>query len=254
MVTTKLTKTCPICEKSFTTYQSQNHKTCSAECGRALRSQRRLIICARCGKQFERSHTTQRFCSPECAGTARKQPRTKLCPECGKPIPYKLCRAAKQKHCSRKCAATAEKRRYRQEAECLWCKTVFTARTREILNGRRFCSVNCSILWRIAERHGYSEPQRQALREHRNSHQAAATIAIQLMGNRCAVCGWDQAPCDVHHIIPKRRKGTHKLNNLIILCPNHHRMATKGLLSSTQLLEAWQLAYASLQLEQSLVN
>lgn len=38
--------------------------------------------------------------------------------------------------------------------------------------------------------------------------------------NSCAICGWNEASCDKHHIIP----GKHDLDNLIIVCPNHHRI------------------------------
>jgi len=44
----------------------------------------------------------------------------------------------------------------------------------------------------------------------------------------CVICGWSIA-CDTHH-----KDGNHKNNaftNLIVLCPNHHRLIELGLLS-----------------------
>ena len=39
---------------------------------------------------------------------------------------------------------------------------------------------------------------------------------LQKLGlvNRCSVCGWDESVCDIHHVTP---------DNVIVLCPNHHR-------------------------------
>lgn len=43
-------------------------------------------------------------------------------------------------------------------------------------------------------------------------------------GNKCEMCGWDKGNCDVHHIKPKSKGGTDDISNLIVLCPNCHRL------------------------------
>lgn len=43
--------------------------------------------------------------------------------------------------------------------------------------------------------------------------------------NICSVCEWDKDSCDIHHIVPRHKGGTNELSNLIVLCPNCHRMA-----------------------------
>ena len=40
----------------------------------------------------------------------------------------------------------------------------------------------------------------------------------------CALCGWNELPCEVHHIIPREEGGTDDLDNLIYVCPNCHRI------------------------------
>jgi predicted restriction endonuclease len=43
----------------------------------------------------------------------------------------------------------------------------------------------------------------------------------------CEVCEWSEESCDVHHI-----DGDHfnnALENLVTLCPNHHRVADRAL-------------------------
>lgn len=40
----------------------------------------------------------------------------------------------------------------------------------------------------------------------------------------CSICGWNESTCDIHHIIKKSDGGTNEHNNLIIVCPNCHRI------------------------------
>lgn len=40
----------------------------------------------------------------------------------------------------------------------------------------------------------------------------------------CSLCGWNESTCDIHHIIPKSKGGNNELDNLIIICPNCHRV------------------------------
>ncbi|MFA5299166.1 MAG: HNH endonuclease [Lutibacter sp.] len=40
----------------------------------------------------------------------------------------------------------------------------------------------------------------------------------------CAICGWNDATCDIHHIISIKAGGTNDFENLIIVCPNCHRI------------------------------
>lgn len=43
-------------------------------------------------------------------------------------------------------------------------------------------------------------------------------------GMGCAICGWNEAACDIHHIIPKKDGGSDDNGNLIYICPNCHRL------------------------------
>ena len=61
---------------------------------------------------------------------------------------------------------------------------------------------------------------------------------IRTYRDRCMICGWDKAPCDCHHIEPKGKNGKHTLENGVILCPNHHRLANLGMLTPEALIEA----------------
>ncbi len=47
---------------------------------------------------------------------------------------------------------------------------------------------------------------------------------------KCFVCGFDEIT-EVHHIVPRRYGGTDEEGNLVLLCPNHHALADRGMLS-----------------------
>lgn len=49
-------------------------------------------------------------------------------------------------------------------------------------------------------------------------------------GYRCLICGFDLAT-DIHHITPRHLDGTDEYSNLVTLCPNHHKLADKGIIS-----------------------
>lgn len=46
----------------------------------------------------------------------------------------------------------------------------------------------------------------------------------KLKGLPCEICGWNEAPCDLHRIVPGKLGGTYRTDNIIVLCPNCHRM------------------------------
>jgi len=59
-------------------------------------------------------------------------------------------------------------------------------------------------------------------------------IARKAFYDRCSLCGWDEAPCDVAHIVSRKDGGTDDLENVTMLCPNHHRMYDCGLITQDQ--------------------
>jgi hypothetical protein len=47
---------------------------------------------------------------------------------------------------------------------------------------------------------------------------------LRRFGDACQECGWAEAPCDVHHRVPRSEGGRNVIANGIVLCPNHHRL------------------------------
>jgi predicted restriction endonuclease len=56
--------------------------------------------------------------------------------------------------------------------------------------------------------------------------------------DRCAICGWDEAPNDVAHIVARKNGGTDTLDNVVMLCPNHHRLFDTGRITAEQIIAA----------------
>ena len=76
---------------------------------------------------------------------------------------------------------------------------------------------------------------------------------LSAYNKECAVCGWcisdenasiilstqnknlRQRGCELHHITPVRDGGKSTFENLILLCPNHHKEADLGIISIDEL-------------------
>jgi len=48
-------------------------------------------------------------------------------------------------------------------------------------------------------------------------------VLARLKLNVCAICGWDESSCDIHHMRPKGHPDRKNLKYQVILCPNDHR-------------------------------
>ena len=93
-----------------------------------------------------------------------------------------------------------------------------------------FCSQECATTnpWGL----GNFKP-----RIFRYKSTARAAIKLRYL-DQCAICHWSEATCDAHHIYPLKEGGPNVLSNLILLCPNHHRLADIGILSCNELEKA----------------
>ncbi len=47
--------------------------------------------------------------------------------------------------------------------------------------------------------------------------------------NMCCVCAWNEAPVDLCHVYSFENGGSCSLDNMVPLCPNHHRVFDRGL-------------------------
>ena len=101
--------------------------------------------------------------------------------------------------------------------------------TTEKLNTRRKCTVEgCE---RLGRNKGFANGVRRYDNKcefhHRTNYKEKTSVGkmfnkkINLDNSKCSVCGWNEAPCDRHRKDPS---GDYTDDNVIILCPNCHRI------------------------------
>lgn len=201
-------KQCIICGNDFKMYQKVGYdyigKTCSRDCFFASRRKGVDTPCVVCGKNV--------YVIPWKHGDVKSDAII-----CG--------RECRKKHQNENPEMYAKNKSVdRAEVIRLYCEGF---KQREIAGG-----LNCSIgLVRVILR--TAKVPRKYRHEYLDKITTFSAIARRLKkekGDRCTICGWDEAPCDVHHILSRKDGGTNEYSNLIILCPNHHRLVTKKLL------------------------
>jgi predicted restriction endonuclease len=60
-------------------------------------------------------------------------------------------------------------------------------------------------------------------------------LTLLIGGDKCFVCGWNEANNDICHLTSVKKGGKEEIENMILLCPNHHRMLDRGLLEREEL-------------------
>jgi hypothetical protein len=132
--------------------------------------------------------------------------------------------------CSRECRAIGSRHLILTVTEkvCEQCGNVFSKRKTEsvkVFLCKRFCSKEC-----------HDEHQRRKKPVEGWIYldtKSGWTRVRRYFGNRCVICGWDEVNCDIAHIEPG--KGN-LIENLILLCPNHHRMYDRGKITLKEML------------------
>lgn len=150
---------------------------------------------------------------------------TKHCKHCDKTfeVPQSYTKRGQGSFCSRSCAASYNNlKRPLIEHSCLNCNTTFTSKSTKAL----FCSDSCGNEYRsgIKPKTIY---KRTTL--NRKIHLLFDVLNIKLC---CSICGRDFGNIDIHHIIEKSAGGDDALQNLVILCPNCHRLAHENKLKT----------------------
>lgn len=145
---------------------------------------------------------------------------------------------------------------------CKECNTEFECSKKEHQRGNgEFCSLSC-----VAKHTNKNRPVHNKICKHCGTHYESTNKSSKYCsalckaknyrarrnnGTRneramletirelpCVICGWQEAPRDVHHIIPVSQGGKNDPSNLVTLCPNHHRMAHYNFISEDSLRKA----------------
>ena len=223
--------------------------------------------CAACGKTFKRSPSTHArnksglyYCSRACSN--RRQQKAlpeRTCPQCGKTFYRKPSEInSDNSYCSRVCAAHAKSRAIENLPElrgepgrakvCQHCGDTYFPKPYRWAESK-FCSHAC------AAAHRFGKPLPHAKKDiagdknpnfrGTNNHVTARKNATKYLGQKCMICGW-ATHVQAHHIVPRRHGGSNNLDNLIMLCPNHHCMADDGMITIEELQKITHAAIAQL--------
>ena len=229
------------------------------------------LICLTCRKLFQPNpgnKKPQKFCSVPCYNAYRaahpefygKKAKTFTCEWCGKPVKRKPSEIQVSQHvyCSRTCANQAQSQKLRDHSElrtcqgvpviCQNCGQTFYVKPYRGAKAK-FCSKVCCYAYRFGrplarqehDQTGTANPNYRGT----NNLVTARQTAFRYFPHKCMVCGFDIA-VDVHHITPRRHNGGNNPENLIILCPNHHAMANRGLIPPDELTAITRAAIAQL--------
>ena len=193
-----------------------------------------ITICTICKSSFNKSRNSKFIlCSKKCRNiynrTFSKNAIEQSCLNCNKKFKTHK-NDIKRGHgnfCSRSCSSkfTAAKQLSDPNniVKCTNCKKdISRKKYHRDRNKAYYCSLKC---FGKARRGEFYEENKIISRW----NLIASTIKL-LRGDKYQICNWDLATCDVHHIVPKHNGGTDEQDNLIILCPNHHRMADRKLI------------------------
>lgn len=207
----------------------------------------RLVACEMCGKvvkKYPSQISKHVYCSPNCfyealrRGYYAKRTRvTMTCEVCGKKFEVLPSAVKYRKTCSYTCTG---KRRAILWREKYWVTTKCEICGKEIHHhrrlSRRFCSRKCAGKWLTI----YFAQKRKMTFDHfkkqKNRRRVWRKTLKKLSGIECELCGWKEAPIDICHIVPVRDGGKTVLDNVVFLCPNHHRMYDNGLIQREHLV------------------
>jgi hypothetical protein len=150
-----------------------------------------ILECKNCGKEFQRDRKpkTNAYCSTDCSHAARITKVKCNCGYCGKELLKSPAEIKKSK------------------------------------SGFMFCNKSCACSYNnTAIRSGENNPN---WKDGTYKTQNYSKVAFRNYQHKCSICGFDEPSClEVHHIDKDRTNDN--LNNLIILCANHHNMIHYG--------------------------
>lgn len=237
---------CKFCGKKFMVPPSvaaRNKQFCSFNCLREYRKKhikRASSICRTCGRVFQHPSAQKRlFCSTKCWGIYKTQIGTTYvtCQMCGKQFKVTLHNAKGRVACSRQCFLKLREKKF-ETKNCIVCGKAFTFYSKR-RKAAKYCSKACKIIAQIRNKEN-NLASKYLNKSARSFRRVWGPKLRKIWGNECMVCGWDEAPTDICHIVPVKDGGANTIDNIVLLCPNHHRMFDLGLIQREHLVASVQ--------------
>lgn len=202
-----------------------------------------IIICEKCGKEFNHIRSDARYCGEQCRQHEPKPLYELICRVCGKSFHNKYSHAIT---CGPECReAYTEQLKIRKEYViiCQVCQKTFESnqphaklcseqcrkinylKTLESAKARRAKKKLCRPQGTGPILPGASE-KKQPINRDNISGMARLTV-LKRDGFMCYICR-KETNLHVHHIVPRRLGGSHVLSNLVTLCGGCHRSIESG--------------------------
>ena len=180
------------------------------------------MICENCQIMHDGLYGSGRFCSQKCARCfSTKNKRVEINTKVSEKLKSQL---KNYEHICQSCSITWLTKTKRRNVETTLCKT---------------CTAKSA--WQKTQAKGRRKNWKSIPIDdlHTIMQCSSRTISkiLSRSGCKCSLCGWDKTALDVHHIIPHAQGGSHEHDNLIIVCPNCHRLAHEGKVQINQLQE-----------------
>lgn len=139
------------------------------------------------------------------------------------------------KYCSRACAnarpwleekkkrvsESVKKTICESETEIRVCHCGKTFQTR-VGSNRKFCVAGC------AGKNQHSGRWSSHVDSILDASSRTVSKILKRIGKGCCRCGWNEATCDIHHILGRKIPNPDSHSNLTLLCPNCHRLFHTG--------------------------
>lgn len=136
--TNRTTSICAVCSNEFTHLASRNRLYCSTECSDIGRRTVAPRECAHCGKPYITYQKDQRFCSVQCRADSQNTRIQKICPICGQP--FETLASKDAIHCSATCRGKASRTRFMQT--CTRCGKQYES-VPSVNSENTYCSRTC---------------------------------------------------------------------------------------------------------------
>jgi hypothetical protein len=190
-------------------------KYCSRDCYYKSRPSKKVTLnCSQCGVSFQRAKwrlTTKPmrryFCSSKCFGV-HKSSNPELYDLCIPPPRNKEKGSRPDLWRGKQLTCEVLEEEYKSGCRLIDIAEKYGIGYSTVSARMKFCNLNTN-----RTRH-YKQ----------NCYSAIRNKIKKERGERCEICGWDKGSCDTHHKKEIVNGGKHSEDNLIILCPNCHRL------------------------------
>ena len=152
------------------------------------------------------------------------------CEYCGKEIKSKDQWGKPRRFCSRRCVNMKLRGRPEITIEVIKTMVLKGFKISQIAEALRIDKVTINRRCREA---GYSPREDYGKQRAENPNRSLRDHMRGKLGTACEICGFSRA-VDVAHIIPSKIGGPYIEWNCLVLCPNHHRLFDKHLLTDVE--------------------